>query len=204
MTYFKKPRDRILDAAAKVFDEYGYSDATIDTIAECLIATKGFIYYHFRSKINIYLGVFEEGMRRTYAPVEAVFQNRDDPEAALVEMSTEHITVLMEHFSYHQAVHEGVRLRLSSRVTATDRDVLQQLNELRDSYEMLFRTVVEEGVAVGCFQIDDAAFFTRVLLSSLNGTDSWFRPELTKIGGIDREFAKRVATFVLYGLNVCR
>src|SRR5699024_5688831 len=86
---------------------------------------------------------------------------------------------------------------------ANDRNVLQQLNELRDSYEMLFRAVVEEGVAGGCFQIDDASFFTRVLLSSLNGTDSWFRPELTNSDGKDREFAKRVATFVLYGLNVC-
>ena len=53
-------RSRILDAAAEAFMASGFANATIDDIAREVGATKGLVYYHFRSKFDIFLAVYEE------------------------------------------------------------------------------------------------------------------------------------------------
>ncbi|WP_229796251.1 helix-turn-helix domain-containing protein, partial [Saccharothrix coeruleofusca] len=52
-------RSRILDAAAEAFMAHGFANATIDDIAREVGATKGLVYYHFRSKFDIFLAVYE-------------------------------------------------------------------------------------------------------------------------------------------------
>ena len=63
-------RSRILDAAAEAFMRSGFAGTTIDDIARDVSATKGLVYYHFRSKFDIFLAVYGEGMRRVRERVE--------------------------------------------------------------------------------------------------------------------------------------
>lgn len=49
----ERTRLAILEAAAAEFDEYGYEGARLDRIVERTGATKGAVYFHFRSKIDI-------------------------------------------------------------------------------------------------------------------------------------------------------
>ena len=67
-------RARILDAAAVVFQAEGFERTTIDDIAERIGATKGRIYYYFRSKFDIYLAVYEAGMSGAFLTVEPLSQ----------------------------------------------------------------------------------------------------------------------------------
>src|SRR5271157_1277432 len=53
----------ILDAARKVFAEKGFSDTTMDQVAECAGIAKGTLYLYFRSKRDIYLAALMEGIR---------------------------------------------------------------------------------------------------------------------------------------------
>lgn len=55
-----RTRRTILEAAAAVFDERGYTSATIGEILERAGVTKGALYFHFGSKEELALGVFEE------------------------------------------------------------------------------------------------------------------------------------------------
>jgi len=55
-----RTRRTILEAAAAVFDERGYTSATIGEILERAGVTKGALYFHFASKEELALGVFEE------------------------------------------------------------------------------------------------------------------------------------------------
>jgi len=48
-----KTRETILQAAAEVFDEYGYSGASIRLIMERAQVTQGGMYFHFKSKQGI-------------------------------------------------------------------------------------------------------------------------------------------------------
>ena len=55
-----RTRDAVLRAAAEVFDQRGYSEATIDEIARQAQATKGAVYFHFPSKDALAKAVVEE------------------------------------------------------------------------------------------------------------------------------------------------
>jgi AcrR family transcriptional regulator len=57
-------RSRILDAAATEFMNAGFDATSIDEIACRIGQTKSLIYYHFRSKIDIFYAVYERGMRQ--------------------------------------------------------------------------------------------------------------------------------------------
>ena len=56
-------RRRILEAAAEVFAERGYSGASMRDIAERLGITKAALYYHFASKEDLLDGLVEPVMR---------------------------------------------------------------------------------------------------------------------------------------------
>lgn len=53
-------RDRILDAAIKVFSSKGYHDTRVDEIVQESETSKGAVYFHFPSKQRIFLAIVEE------------------------------------------------------------------------------------------------------------------------------------------------
>ncbi|MGW2249989.1 ScbR family autoregulator-binding transcription factor [Kitasatospora sp. NPDC001660] len=53
-------RRSILEAAASVFDEFGYEGATIGEVVARAGVTRGALYFHFASKRDLALGVVEE------------------------------------------------------------------------------------------------------------------------------------------------
>ncbi len=53
----------ILDAARKVFAEKGFSETTMDQVAEQAGIAKGTLYLYFRSKRDIYMAALAQGIR---------------------------------------------------------------------------------------------------------------------------------------------
>jgi AcrR family transcriptional regulator len=57
-------RQALLDAAAEVFVERGYPDATVDEIAAAAGYSKGAVYWHFEGKDDLFLSLLEERVDR--------------------------------------------------------------------------------------------------------------------------------------------
>lgn len=57
-------RQELLSAAADVFGERGFHDASIDEIAERAGYSKGAVYWHFASKDDLFLALVEERVDR--------------------------------------------------------------------------------------------------------------------------------------------
>ncbi|GAA4480832.1 TetR/AcrR family transcriptional regulator [Rhodococcus olei] len=167
---------RILDAAADAFARAGFANTTIDDIAHDVGATKGLIYYHFRSKLDIFLAVYEHGMRRLDAVVRPKVDGPGTGRARLDAMSVAHVEILMTDFGYHHVVQQGVRDQSSTSTTTRQREALLELNDLRHEYERLFHRVVVDGMRDGSLREADPGLATRTLLSSLNAVDAWYRP----------------------------
>ncbi|MER5970639.1 helix-turn-helix domain-containing protein [Streptomyces sp. NPDC002055] len=53
-------RQRIQDVALELFAEQGYEKTSLREIAEQLDVTKAALYYHFKTKEDIVLGIFED------------------------------------------------------------------------------------------------------------------------------------------------
>jgi AcrR family transcriptional regulator len=198
-----KAKNKILDAAAHEFMVGGYSATTIDDIANAVGATKGLIYYHFRSKFDIFLEAYKEGMVRTRLQVEPFVDGAGSGYDRLLGMSTAHVLQIMENLGYHQVVHEGVREQRSVALRPKQREQLAELNRLRAEYEQLFRSAVEAGIADGSIRPLDPALLVRTLLSSLNAVDMWFRPREEQTHLELAELAAQVTDVVVNGINNC-
>ncbi|WP_142161085.1 TetR/AcrR family transcriptional regulator [Streptomyces luteogriseus] len=53
-------RRRIQDVALELFAEHGYEKTSLREIAECLEVTKAALYYHFKTKEEILVSIFED------------------------------------------------------------------------------------------------------------------------------------------------
>jgi AcrR family transcriptional regulator len=195
-----EPKARILDAAADAFMRHGFADTTVDDIADAVGATKGLIYYHYRSKFDIFLAAYEQGMQQVRKQVEPFVIGPGSGRERLESMSVAHVVNLMNDLSYHHVVHQGVRDQESTALKARQRDALIALNQLRRDYEILFRQVVTEGVADGSLRNIDVVLVTRVLLSSLNAVDVWYRKSDGQADEDPSELARAVVDLVIRGV----
>jgi len=193
-------KGRILDAAADAFMVRGFANTTIDDIAAEVGATKGLIYYHFRSKFDIFLAVYKDGMRRVRERVEPHADAAGTGYGRLVAMSIAHLENLMTEFGYHHVVHQGVRYQASTALTVRQRDALAALNDLRRDYEAMFRGVIAEGIADGSLRTVDEALATRTLLSNLNAVDIWYRRIDGQTEDDIRELAGQVVDLLIGGM----
>jgi TetR/AcrR family fatty acid metabolism transcriptional regulator len=56
----RRTRERILDAAIRVFSRKGYHDTRVDEIVDESQTSKGAVYFHFPSKEQIFLALVDE------------------------------------------------------------------------------------------------------------------------------------------------
>ena len=69
----------LLDAAAAKFAECGYRATTVRDLAAATAMTPGALYFHVSSKQALLLAVYEEGVERIVAQVEAATEGAYDP-----------------------------------------------------------------------------------------------------------------------------
>ena len=186
---------RILDAAAEAFMSQGFGVTTIDDVAERVGATKGLVYYHFRSKFDILLAVYERGMSQVQQQVGPARHGAGSGRERLTAMSN-----LMSDLKYHWVVHLGVREQTSTALKPRQRDALSALNDLRRDYEQMFLAVVNDGIADGSIREVNAPLATRTLLSSLNAVDAWYRPRPDQTPEAIRALATEVVDLIVGGL----
>lgn len=191
-------RTAILDAAAWLFHERGYSQTTIDDVADAIGATKGRVYYYYRSKFDIFLAVYEYGMAKAYAAVAGV--PAGDGLARLTAMARGHVLSIMADLPYHNTIHQGVYGQLATSLKARQHDQLAELNTVRLEYEAMFREVVVAGMTDGSIRSGDPKLTTRMLLASLNSVDNWFRSRPEQDDGELGELAERIVDLILCGV----
>ena len=79
-------KQEILLKAAECFMEQGFHATSIDDVARRLGATKGRIYHHYPSKIELFFDVHREGMARLFEAVEPARQTEGDGVSVLAAM----------------------------------------------------------------------------------------------------------------------
>jgi len=78
-----EPRRRILDAAASVFAERGFSAAGVEEIARRAEVNKAMLYYHVGDKATLFREVVLEVIRRIQEELAAATGTSDDPRKRL-------------------------------------------------------------------------------------------------------------------------
>ena len=75
--------DRILAAAAAEFAARGFAGARVDRIARLARVNKAMLYYHFGSKLGLYVEVLRDMFRAVGARTQAIAQGADSAETKL-------------------------------------------------------------------------------------------------------------------------
>lgn len=158
-------RLQLLDAAARLFRTHGYHATSMRDIARAVGMLPGSIYYHFPSKDELLLTVYEEGVRRIAERVDKAVETQRQPQQRLQAACIAHLEMLLDQSDYAQVV---------LRVLPDDAGPLQRrLVALRDQYETRFKQLVAE---LELPPQVDRHYFRLLLLGALNWAQTWYRP----------------------------
>ncbi|MDF8361046.1 TetR family transcriptional regulator [Achromobacter anxifer] len=190
----------ILDAAASVFMNLGFSAASLDDISVAYGATKGIIYYYYRNKSALFFAVQRRAMELTREAIEPHALSAEPPAAKLRKMAHDHTVLMMEHLAYLRVAAQGLELHLTGRTTASERAELEDILKLRAANEALYVRVIEEGVRSGDFRAMDAKLLVKPLLGALNWTSRWYHPRKNETAKDRERVANELAGFAVSAL----
>lgn len=95
-------RDRILDAASKVFAAEGFAGATIDAIGQAAGFTKGAVYSNFESKDELFLALLDREFEQRGEQIAIALDRSDgDTAAAAREVSRSVLDSVRDHSDYY-------------------------------------------------------------------------------------------------------
>lgn len=190
----------ILDAAAAVFMKLGFAAASLDDISDGYGATKGIIYYHFRSKSALFFAVQRRAMELTRAAIEPAVLSSGSARDRLERMAFAHTLLMMEHLDYLRVAAQGLELHLSGRTTEEERAEMKRITELRDGNERLYIKVLNEGVDSQVFRTMDTRIAVKPLLGALNWTSRWYQPRKSETRADREKIASEIARFAVHAL----
>jgi AcrR family transcriptional regulator len=167
----RRREQEVLDAAGRVFHERGYSDATVQHVANELGILKGSLYYYIKTKEDLLFRLLEQ-----------VHDEVDDL-LAKVAAETEGRPPLerLEEYVRRQALH-SVRNLARLSVYYHDIDHLspvrrRQILDRRAPHEAYVTGLIEEAQASGEANPDiDPRVLSNCLFATIIWTYRWFRP----------------------------
>ncbi len=156
----------LLDAAARLFARHGYAATSMRDIAMEIKMLPGSLYYHFPSKEDLLLAVYQAGVVELEKAASEAVAKETDPWERLEAMCKAHLETVLRDSDYAQVL---IRVLPDDIPQAADR-----LRELRESYEKVFRQVVAQlPLSAGT----DRRALRLMLMGALNWATLWFDPE---------------------------
>lgn len=195
-------RAEILIAAAECFRERGYSATSIDDVARRLHATKGMIYHHFRSKTDLFFAVYRRGMEINFSAVKPHADGDGDLIIRLGRMAMAHAVVLMAQQAFQRVLAQGVAMHQQGSTTAAQRETLVELIDIRNSYETMFRTAIEEAQKQAGQSASDLSLASKSFLAVLNSTVFWYHPREEDPHLEQEALARELVTYAMRGLGL--
>jgi TetR/AcrR family transcriptional regulator, cholesterol catabolism regulator len=187
----RKRDEEVLDAAAKVFAERGYSEASVQDVADELGILKGSLYHYIRTKEDLLFWLLEA----VHRDVEEILE-----EVAAVEGldPLERIALYVRR----QVLYNLDNLqRISIYYHDMDRlseDRLAKIVSQRHAHERFVNGLIREAQAAGLAEQSlDARVLTNCLFGTVIWTYRWYRPN----GRVSRDrIADLCAGFALNGV----
>ncbi len=159
-------REQVIAAAAKEFSAKGYEASSLRDIAAAAGVLAGSLYYHFRSKDDLFATVHAEGFVQLHAALDAALAGVSEPWARLEAACTAHLEQVVNG--------NDIAVVTAGSLFRTMRPALQRrLNRQRDDYEQRFRELID-GLKLP--RRIDRTLLRLLLLGGLNWARLWYRP----------------------------
>ena len=171
---YEQTRERLVQAAAEVFREKGFSNATLQDIADAAGMNRASIYYYAESKEALFREIALDAIRENASEIQQISQSTssatDKIRLAIRALMYSYERTYPHLFVYIQEEMEHV---LSSRTTPVmethERAVLLELFEHSRDYLRHLETIIQEGIEAREFADGDP----RLLALGIQGMVNW-------------------------------
>jgi AcrR family transcriptional regulator len=179
-------RERIIGAAVDLFYDSGFSNTTLEAVAENMNVTKPFIYSHFSSKNALLAEICSRGIRASLDALNRVVASEGSPTEKVQALAHDFMMAVLQN-QEHIAIYNREEKHLSEEDS-------EAINDMRREFDRKFVALLNEGVATGEFAVEDVQLASLAIGGIVSWSYVWFRPD----GRLSREeTADRIADLVL-------
>lgn len=179
-------RNKLIEAAARVFVKKGFAQTTIRDIAKEAEVALGALYFHFPSKDEFATAVFEQGIKAIWEHVEqdiAALPPNTDARTRIETALRSHILATLDHGDY------AVAIRFA-RDSLAPAGVQRRYRQTVDRYRQVWQSLIEDGQKAGIVRRDMTAgkvlFF---VFGSVNWLSEWYDPKRAPIEELIGDFS---------------
>jgi len=189
----RKPKNRmeeIVVTSAELFRSRGYLATSIRDIGDALGVTSAALYYHFKNKDEVLLGVMRIGLQEVSQAVTQTIENTEGTWEKIEAAMVSHIHFSLEHQDYAIVLLQELRhLSPNSR---------KEVVRVRDAYEEVWEGLLEQAQVEGLLRKDvDPGLLRLMMFGAINSVVSWYRP---KGGHSPAEIAASFARYIGEGV----
>lgn len=164
--------ERLLEAAAEAFAAKGFHATTTRDIASRAGLSSAGVYVHFDSKEALLHALSRGGHEAALALVSRAANGAGAP--------TERVARVMSSFAAWHADHHEVARVVQYEFPHLTSEHREDLLGLRKAIDRTVRTVIEDGVASGEFDVDDVRDATLGLMSLCIDVARWYSPAINR------------------------
>jgi TetR/AcrR family transcriptional regulator, cholesterol catabolism regulator len=162
-----RTEQRILDVATELFYEKGYHATTMREVAAGVGIKAGSLYNHFPSKEELLVRIAEGVMQDLLAAGNQAVAGVPEPRDRLRALVRAHVV-------YH--AEQRFRAKVADdQLNALEPERRAAVVVVRDSYEQLWRDVLDAGRATHGWVVPDTAIVTFAITTMCTAVDVWYR-----------------------------
>jgi TetR/AcrR family transcriptional regulator, cholesterol catabolism regulator len=181
--------NKIVNAAAKIFREKGYKEATLEDIANEVGMLKGSLYYYIEKKDDLLYAVVERPLSEMTENLKVIVNSADSPSVKLEKALKSHIL----SFEKYQS-----ELFVWISIEWFKSEFGGEIATVGDEYDRLFRKIIIEGIKKEEFRSDlDPKLLTFAIFGVYNYMQRWYSPDNKYTFD---EISKQFNAFVLQGV----
>lgn len=180
-TRWELQKDRMLRAAAKCFNEKGYSGSSLKDVANVLGLTDAALYYYVKNK--------EELVYLCY--VRAGDIGRESMDRA-IEEGSDGLDIVTRYLRYHLEVMTGERgpIAIMSEIPSLQPEHREQVLEISRKHSARFEWVLETGIADGSIAPCNVRMTGNAIMGALNWVPKWFHGDADVASSVIEEFPR--------------
>ncbi len=183
-------KQMIMEAAAKLFRDRGYSATSMRDLAKAVHLQASSLYNHIKGKQEILKEICFHNAHHFLAGIEQIVQEETSPAEQLETLILLHLRVATSDATSITSFNDEWR--------HLEQPELDQFIKLRRRYEAHFRDIIEKGIAEGSFRQVDPNIVMYTILSSLRWVYDWYRPD--RSDSIE-QIGQEIVSLVLKGLQ---
>ncbi len=158
----------IFKEAARLFREKGYHGSTLRELAKRAGVKGGSIYHHYSSKQEILYLIMDYTMNNLINKVKLEIEGIGSPLDKLRQ-------AIRFHVEYHTIDRDETYVA-DAELRSLDVKNYKKIIKMRDKYELIYRGIIQDGIAEGDIAAQSVGLASRALLQMCTGISYWYKP----------------------------